>query len=621
MSKYISPGENFYGYVNASWLNSADIPEYDYATGVSEEIENTIDKQLQTLFLKYKEGPIFTLYQSALTYREDFTSLELLHEMLQRIKTIQTKEEVGTLMGEFARYTVSGFFNPYASYVLENNKQYTYTLGAGSLGIHESYYKKSSLERKAHFNQYKEFVKKLGLLFKLPNLECILSFEKIVARSIVDNSEDQIKRKGSSLLKEYSAVPWDSMFSTFGIESWKQETFYIDSPIWVETLNTLYKEIEVDFWKLYLSYQLILHALPYLPNPYSQEFYYFFKYQLKGQPERMPVYLFATYTVQSWLTPIVNKLYVDHFFSKEKKNRAITLCDELIEGAKDQLECNTWLNKKTIEKAIEKVQKMKYIVAYPSSFSVEEPPSLDTKNLLKNILFLGEWHTQYDLHRLGNPIPKEEVFNDAVFAVNAYYYSETNQMIIPAGTIQEPFFGENLPLGWNYGGLGCIIGHEMTHAFDEDGKDIDPEGNEKKWWTKNDETAFKEKTKSLIQLYSKQRIIPLKISGKKTLDENIADLGGISIALQALSNTFHKGCYTQQEKKEAYRNFFISYAVSWRYKDRKQKRFQSLFMDKHSSSILRVNLIVAQFQEWYEAFDIKENDFLYIPPEKRISIF
>lgn len=627
LSRYISPGSNFYGYVNASWIDKADIPEYTYTTGVSEEIEQRIDKQLQKLFQQFvkeknkKYECITTLYKSALDYRDRSESIELLQDMLQRIQEIDTKEDVGILMGEFTKYNIESFLNLYGTYILENNKKYTYTFGSGSLGIHESYYQKTILDRKKHFQEYKQFVKTLAQLFQMPSLQCIVPFEKVLAKSILSH-EEELRKKGSSLETTYSAIPWEEFFTAFGIPHWRQEVFYIESPVWIETLNTLFQDIEIDFWKIYLSYQLILHSLPYLPNPYSYHYYLFFKKQLNGQPERMPVPLFATYVVESWLTPVVNKVYIEHCFPKERKDHVISLMDDLIEGAIEQLKANTWLNKKTIEKAVEKVKRMRHFIAYPHKFSEHfDVPELDEHNLFKNILSLGEWYTQYGLDRLGKPMPEVDVFNESIFAVNAYYYSESNQMVIPAGTIQEPFFHEKAPMGWNYGGLGCIIAHEMTHAFDDDGKDIDPEGYERTWWTKGDIDAYYEKTKDLIRLFNNQKIVPLKVSGRKTLDENIADIGGMSVALVALHNALQKTCATEKEKKEAYKQFFMAYAVSWRFKDRKQRRFQSLFMDAHASSILRVNLVISQFQEWYDAFNIREKDPLYVPPEKRISIF
>jgi predicted metalloendopeptidase len=166
-----------------------------------------------------------------------------------------------------------------------------------------------------------------------------------------------------------------------------------------------------------------------------------------------------------------------------------------------------------------------------------------------------------------------------------------------------------------------VLCHEITHAFDKEGKEYDPQGFQKRWWTRSDNRNYNKQTKALIQLYSKQRLYGFPVSGKKTVSENIADIGGMGIALDALAKKLDSLKLTAEERKQAYREFFISYAVSWRFKDKKKKRIQALIMDKHAPPFLRVNLVVSQFQEWYDAFDIQPGDTLYLPPEKRISIF
>jgi predicted metalloendopeptidase len=184
-----------------------------------------------------------------------------------------------------------------------------------------------------------------------------------------------------------------------------------------------------------------------------------------------------------------------------------------------------------------------------------------------------------------------------------------------------PFYSQSAPLGWNYGGLGCILGHEITHAFDRDGKEYDPDGFPKKWWTQGDNRAYNKRTKDLIRLFSNEKILEHSVSGSLTLSENIADLGGMAISLDALRRELEKRNVSDDERKKAYQQFFLSYAVSWRVKEKPEKVLQSLFLDYHAPPSLRVNLVVNQFDEWYEAFGIQETDPMFLPPETRIRIF
>ena len=211
-----------------------------------------------------------------------------------------------------------------------------------------------------------------------------------------------------------------------------------------------------------------------------------------------------------------------------------------------------------------------------------------------------------------------ESWDEPPYAVNAYYFNETNQFILPAGSIQFPFYKKD-SVGWSFGGLGAVIGHEMTHAFDMEGKDYNATGEKGSWWTKRDTSAYSRKTKLLVDLFDKGKILKHPVDGDLTLSENISDLGGLGIALDALLHELEG--FSDAERKKELRNFFIAYAVSWRIKDKPRKQLQRLFMDVHAPAELRVNYIVSQFQEWYDLFDVSTGDDLYIPPEERVRIF
>jgi predicted metalloendopeptidase len=310
---------------------------------------------------------------------------------------------------------------------------------------------------------------------------------------------------------------------------------------------------------------------------------------------------------------------VNQFGEPEIKRETGRFVEELVDVAKDRLQETEWLQPSTRKQAVEKVQRMILSIGYPDRFAKLSIPTVKSDNLLENLLQLGEWQTSYEISRLGETRKEQKDWDEPVFAVNAYYYSQSNEMVIPLGSLYWPFYSSTAKLGWNYGGLGCILGHEMTHAFDKEGKEYDPDGFPKKWWTESDNRAYNKKSRSLIQLYNQQTILNHPVSGSLTLSENIADLGGMAIALNALNRHLEKS--GDDDRKKAYQQFFLSYAVSWRLKEKPEKTLQSLFLDHHAPPSLRVNLIVSQFDEWYSAFEIQETDPMFIPPEKRIRIF
>jgi putative endopeptidase len=275
----------------------------------------------------------------------------------------------------------------------------------------------------------------------------------------------------------------------------------------------------------------------------------------------------------------------------------------------------------TKKKAVEKVEALRLNIGSPDSFPPLPKVNLQTDTLLQNILLLGEEYTLLDMQMIGKEVNVDNYWDDVVYSTNAHYYTETNQMILPAGSFTWPFYHKAAPLGWNYGGLGAVISHEMTHAFDMDGMTYTASGEKKNWWTTVDLKKYKKIAALLVDRFSEGKVLGHPVNGSLTLDENISDLGGVAIALDALKLDLIQRKVNFGEEMKAYQNFFIAYAVSWRVKDSPERALQRLFMDRHAPTPLRVNYVVNQFDEWYETFNIQVADELYLPPEERIRIF
>jgi len=231
---------------------------------------------------------------------------------------------------------------------------------------------------------------------------------------------------------------------------------------------------------------------------------------------------------------------------------------------------------------------------------------------------LSEQTTKESIAELGHACAKEDgVWDDGIYIVNAFYYQDQNKMVIPLGMLQPPFFDRTKSIGWNYGGIGSAIAHEMTHGFDDDGRMYDETGSWKNWWSQQDELHYHEQTKKLVALFDKRPYKGGHVNGELTLDENLADLGGMAIALQALQEEMGD----TSSRKSLLQDFFTAYAVSWRLKDRSKKAQQALQIDRHAPPEFRVNLIVSQFPEFYEAFDVGERSPMWVAPEDRIKLW
>ncbi len=635
----IQPGDDFYTHINSKWLNQAEIPPTKAIFGVSEEIEKKIEQQTDVLmkecivlsnkepahtYMEQVQQMIGTLAQSILTTNEQTNNIQVVKNVLASIQSLTSKEEVAVVMGEFVRYKIRGLFSIYGQYENKNHTQYTYTIGAGGLGLPDpSYYHRKSLHRSKHLVAYKQMVKKLGHLFGIPNLECVVNLERILAGVLMRTERDTIEheRTGKQLENDFPYIPFEILFATMGLHTWRSRIFYVESLRWLHTLNKVYHHLGLDYWRLLLSLEFILFSLSWLPPEYSKLGFVLYQKLLRGQQKQLPREKQAIYVVQQFATSFFSRLYVEKIIDRSVKPHIVEMLQDLLQFTEKRLGNIEWLEPKTREKAQEKVRRMRYIVAYPDHFEQHRLPKLEKDKSLFNLLQMGEWQTDYELSKLGQRISERKEWDDPVFIVNAYYYGQANEIVIPSGILQMPFYDKSRSIAWNYGGLGCILCHEITHGFDKDGKEYDPDGFQKRWWTRTDKRNYNKQTKAIIELYSKQRVSGFPVSGKKTLSENIADIGGMGIALDALHHKLDGMKLTEEERKEAYRDFFTAFAVSWRYIDKPKKRIQALIMDKHSPPFLRVNLVVSQFQEWYDAFDVKPGDKLYLPPEKRIKIF
>jgi putative endopeptidase len=626
----IQPGDNFYQYVNHDWFSKTKIPPTKSAFGVSEEIEHRIDTQIESLLeecIKHPDSRIEetlgTLASSVFTADSQPSNLELVKAVLQSIQTIESTDDVGIFLGEFTRYKIRNLFHLVGQYENKHDAKYTFTIGIGSLGLPDSsYYYKKSLRRGVYFSLYKRMLKRLGDLFDLPTLPCVVKLEHLLAGVLwnLPVEPSDVSMTGSELQKTFQHIPLGTILKTIGIPSWHQRLFFIESKPWLQALNKLFHHLELDQWKLLLSLEFLLFALPWLPSDYSRISFQFYRKELKGQEKPLSRKEQAVYVVEQYASSLLSHVYVDKLVDKSVKPHVTEMLEDLKVSAQERLGTLTWLEEPTRKKAQEKVKRMRSLVAFPDHFEHHRIPRLESHTLLANLLELGEWETEVQIQKLDQPISQRKEWDDAVYAVNAYYYSQANEMILPAGILNAPFYDSKNSFAKNFGGLGCIIGHEMTHAFDEEGKEYDPRGFTKRWWTLTDKRRYTHLTKDLIEVYGHQKIKGFPVSGKKTLSENIADIGGMAIALRALQTKLDRMPLTSDERNQAYQDFFSSYAISWRVKERERKSIQALLLDKHAPPALRVNLVVSQFQEWYDAFQIQPSDPLYIPPEKRIHI-
>jgi putative endopeptidase len=370
---------------------------------------------------------------------------------------------------------------------------------------------------------------------------------------------------------------------------------------------------------------VLLSFLEYLPPPYDDLHYELFEKLLKGSAEKLPQKYLTMKVLRTFAPQDLSRIFVDHAVPHETKAYASRLVEAIKEATIERIRAQTWMSPATKEIAIRKVTAMGSRIAYPHRWHSETAHvSMDATTPLGNILRLAEHDTERMMKDVGHrrTAADDEEWEDGAFEVNAYYYPEGNSIVMPAGILRSPFFDVKRSFAWNLGAIGVVIGHEITHGFDAEGRLYDVKGNYHDWWTKADGIAFQKRSRAVVKLFDDVPVLGGKVDGEQTLSENLADLGGMAIALEVLR--IHVAEAVKKEggdRKQILRDFFTSYAVSWRTKERPQKAKQSLLTDVHAPPKLRVNTVVHQFPEFYEAFDLGEKDEGWIPPEKRVTLW
>jgi putative endopeptidase len=542
-----------------------------------------------------------TLADSCLHSRVQQNSVDYLQRIIHTLECVHSKEDI---IHKFAHLSQIGYPSIFFfHYRIENGKNIL-VLDPNTSALPAPFYKDST-----KLANYKKLLHKIGPQFHVDDLERVVPMEHGFVRTIDELWSDEYhKTKGNAFAKKFPGIPWDIWFEAHGLSNWKTMTFYYRSPRWIRFISQMLKEVSIDFWKLFLARAYIVPSLPFLPPPFDEEHFTFFGREAQGQVKKTPQQELFVRIVYDYCTDLFSKLFWETYGDTKLETEIRNFVNTIVEATCSRISKTEWLQPATREKAIEKVKGMGLEIIRPREWTPFTPIDLESNNLLLNIFRLGEMNMTNMLSRLGE---KHRFWDEGIYRVNAYYYSENNEIVIPYGTTYNPFYSSEKSLAWNYGALGSILGHEICHAFDDDGKDYDVHGEKKKWWTRKDNLRFNQKTKALIKLFNSKLVDGNRLDGKKTLGENIADLGGLAIALEALQMSLPEGADTQ----EAYREFFISFAVSWRTKYRKQKLQRMIESDVHAPAEFRINCIVTQFDEFYEAFDIVDK------PKEQIRIF
>jgi putative endopeptidase len=396
----------------------------------------------------------------------------------------------------------------------------------------------------------------------------------------------------------------------------------ICQPEFISGISNLLKEFSIDDWKMYLRWNLINSLASYLSSDLVNQNFKFYGTVLSGSEKIKPRWKRVVGTVSNSLGEAVGKLFVENYFPPEAKKKMLKLVANLKESLKERIKQLDWMGSDTKKKALVKLSTMNVKIGYPDKWIDYSSLDISPDSYIKNVLSAREFDFKKEAAKIGKPVDRDE-WHMFPQTVNAYYSPTMNEVVFPAAILQPPFFFLNADDAVNYGAIGAVIGHEMTHGFDDQGRQYDKNGNLKCWWSEEDSANFVKQTKPLVDQYCSYVVIDtFKLNGRMTLGENIADLGGVTVSFKALQKVLNDK--QKQEKIDGFtpaQRFFLSYAQVWRQNIRKEELLKRLKTDVHSPARYRVNGVVPNVQAFYEAFNIKPCNKLYQQESKRARIW
>ena len=643
MDKSVRPQDNFYDYVNGTWMKTAKIPADKSRWGSFNELAEETDNNSMTILNSllsetFQEGTegrkIQNLYQTYMNMdKRNAEGIEPLKADLKKIDAINTIADLQKYMVEATRAGKNTLFGWSVYANLKDSKMNAIYLDEPALGLGRDYYQKVNDKNTETIRKYIEYIARILNYIETPKAlytaRDIVYFETEMAQIMLTNEDirdvaKQYNPRNMNELKKLSKnIDLAEYLAQCGV---KTESVIISEIQFFENIDKFINTDKLPIIRHYLKYHLIADNADYLSQELDNTKFNFHGKYLKGQQEQRALNKRAYEVINRSLGEAFGKLYVDKYFPAESKAQMVELVDYLKKSFAVHIQNLTWMSDVTKQKALEKLSKFNVKVAYPDKWKDYSALQIQSEaqggTLYKNMQHIAQWRYQEALDKIGKPVDKTR-WGMTPQTVNAYYSPLNNEIVFPAAILQPPFFNPKADAAVNFGGIGAVIGHEITHGFDDSGAQFDGDGNLTDWWTPEDKANFGKVTDALATQYSKYE--PVKgtfINGKFTNGENIADLGGVNIAYDALQmylndhgNPGDINGFSQNQR------FFMSWATVWRSIQKEEALVNQIKTDPHSPGYYRAFGPLVNTDAWYDAFMLKEGDKLYIKPAERIKIW
>lgn len=643
MDTTVSPGENFFMYANGNWFKQNPIPASETRWGsFNQLINNNFDilhglletaaaqKNAKAGSADQKVGDFYRSGMDSATIEK--AGLAPLNPWLTRIDAVKTPEE---LLAEIAKEHTEGIGSVFSFYVAPDDKEVTKQICQifqGGLGMPDrDYYLNNDARTVVIRDAYKAYLTKMFTLMgndeaqAIKNAQAVMTLETSLAKASMSRVEMRDPYKVynkfdlASLSKITPNMDWSSIFSQLNVKG--QDSLIVGQPKFLAEVGKQLKATPLDSWKQYLKFHLVNGMAPFLSSSFDKTRFDFYGKTVSGQKEQKPRWKRVLTVVDGSVGELLGQMYVDKTFKPEAKKRMLDLVNNLQKTYGDRIMRLDWMSDATKQKAMAKLNTFVKKIGYPDKWKDYSSLTIVPNDYAKNAIASSQFEYNYNISRLGKPVDKTE-WGMTPPTVNAYYNPAFNEIVFPAGILQYPFFSDKADDAINYGGIGGVIGHEMTHGFDDQGCQYDADGNLKNWWMPEDEKKFKEKTGMVVKQFDAYTVLDsVHVNGQLTLGENLADLGGLAIAYEAFKKTKQGQSNEKIDGFTPDQRFFLSWAQVWRSSSRDEQMALMIKTDPHSPSVWRCNGPLSNMTEFYNAFSIKPGDKMYRPDSLRAKVW
>ena len=643
MDMSVKPGDDFYEYASGAWIKNNPVPAKETRWGSFNMLRdfniNAVKSILEKAAAQKSAAPGSVEKRVGDFYAAGMDSLTIeklgyspIKADLARIKAIKNLTGV---LNEMAYMRSNGIASPlYGFFVGQDRKNVEVMIpqlsqGGTTLSDRDDYLKEDKRTKDIQ-NAYSKYITTLFTLTgskpaeAQKKAETIFNIEKKLAEAQMSRVEmrDPYKTYNKLSLSELNqktpGLEWKSILAALKVKG--EDTVLVNNPKFFEAISGLLKTIPVNDWKTYLQWNILKGAAPYLSSPFVDA-NFTYNQVITGQKVQTPRWQRMSQLTDGSIGELLGQLYVKEYFKPEAKARMNVLVENLRKAFAIRIKALDWMSEATKQKALAKLAAFRPKVGYPDKWQNYDGLVLNRNTFFKNLRNTNAWGYNYMISRLGKPVDRER-FGMTPPTVNAYYSATLNEIVFPAGILQFPFFDPKADDAVNYGGIGSVIGHEMSHGFDDQGSKFDADGNMRNWWTDEDKKRFEAKTQALAKQYDAYTVLgDLHVNGNFTLGENIGDLGGMNVAYEAFKMT-EQG--QRNEKIDGFtpdQRFFLSWAQVWRGNILPETAAQLIKTDPHSPGPYRTIGPLVNMDAWYKAFDVQPGDKLYKKPEDRIRIW